>query len=188
MLISEVETLRDKSIYCDDIEKSRSEISMVAELQKIEAESRLTSLTQEIANLKRTKSEDLAEADRRMGKRLFEAGEAAREKVKRLHEERNAAVSEMEERLNNERRKAREMSERIHDLTIKHHKEVADMQMKIHLLQNNSEKHLLRLSNFKHETEDFINDRERIGESISSPSPNKKNERSNNTSVEELLD
>jgi len=185
LLNAEVDTLREKSEYCDDLEKSRGEISMVAELQKIEAESRLTSLTQEVTNIKRAKSEELAEADRITSKKLFEAGEAFQKKVKKISDEKNAAVADVEERLTKERRKARELSERIHEITIKHHKEISEMQMRIHVLQNSSERNLLKLSSFKHETEEFC-EKEESRESSDHNANNAGDKR--NTSVEELLD
>ena len=66
-LTAEVDTLREKSDYCDDVERSRSEISMIAELQKIENDSRTSSLNLELSNLKRSAKDGVVECERKVG-------------------------------------------------------------------------------------------------------------------------
>ena len=87
VLREEAGDLRDKSVLVDDLERSRSEVAMFAELQRIEGESKERVLRSDLGDLKRKCEEKVREAERRAGKEIFDKEEKWRREVKRLKEE-----------------------------------------------------------------------------------------------------
>jgi hypothetical protein len=118
------------------MERSRSEVAMLAELQRIERESEVKALKWEIHELKRQHLEKLKEAERRVGKEIFDLKEKFREEGKKWGEEKNLLILEQDESVGKERSKLREAQDKLHEQMQMQQRVVSELQAKLFALQS----------------------------------------------------
>ncbi|GMI10431.1 hypothetical protein TrVE_jg5640 [Triparma verrucosa] len=139
-LRDEAGDLREKSVMVDDLERSRSEVAMFAELQRIEGESKERGLKGEIQEVKKKYEEKLRSMERKVGKANFEMEEKWRREVKSLREEKNELILAHEKEMSAERLKSREVDDKLHTKDLEHQKQVNALEARIMALQSELDK------------------------------------------------
>jgi len=124
----------------DDLERSRSEVAMLAELQRIEGESKERGLKGELLELKRKYEEKLRQLERKLAKESWEKEERFRADIKALKAEKNDLVLQHEKILNEERMKVREVEDKMHGKEVGSQREVNKLEVEIMGLKNEIER------------------------------------------------
>ena len=138
-LLEAQQELVERSQFAEDMERSRSEVAMLAELQRIEGESEVKGLKGEIMDLKRKNQEEQKEMERDFGKEMHEERERVRVGGKKVMEEKNELVLEHEEVLTEERSKYTKLQDRLHRESQEFGSRFSDLQGRYFALQNEVE-------------------------------------------------
>ena len=139
-LREEASDLQNKSIMVDDLERSRSEVAMLAELQRIEGESKERGLKGEMLELKRKYEEKLRALERKMSTESWEKEEKFRSEVKALKAAKSDLILQHEKILEVERLKIREVEDDAHRKEVSHQRKVNALEVRIMGLQNEIER------------------------------------------------
>ncbi|GMI33498.1 hypothetical protein TrRE_jg11078 [Triparma retinervis] len=139
-LRGEASELKDRSIMVDDLERSRSEVAMLAELQRIEGDSKERGLKGELTEVKRKYEEKMRQLERKLAKENWDKEERFRGDIKMLKGEKNDLVLQNEKALNEERVKLREVEDAMHGKEVLNQREINKLEVEVMGLRNEVER------------------------------------------------
>jgi chromosome segregation ATPase len=139
-LRSEASELKDRSIMVDDLERSRSEVAMLAELQRIEGESKERGLKGELTEVKRKYEEKMRQLERKLAKENWDKEERFRGEIKALKSEKNDLMLQTETAVNEERMKIRDVEDAMHRKDVTNQREINKFEVEVMGLRNEVER------------------------------------------------